>query len=150
MYLRDDTLRLVIMREESTNPQLDIFTKDTYVYRAILTNDHNSTEKQVIEYYNARGTSEKIFDEMNNDFGWKKLPFSFLNQNTAFMIITAIIKNFYNYMVKIVAEKFEDIKPTTRLKRFVFRFIAVAGKWVYQGRTYILKLFTDKPYHLLI
>ena len=149
-FYEERNYRLVIMREESTNPQLDIFTKDTYVYRAILTNDHNSTEKQVIEYYNARGTSEKIFDEMNNDFGWKKLPFSFLNQNTAFMIITAIIKNFYNYMVKIVAEKFEDIKPTTRLKRFVFRFIAVAGKWVYQGRTYILKLFTDKPYHLLI
>ena len=149
-FYEERNFRLVIMREESTNPQLDIFTKDTYIYRAILTSDHNSTEKQVIEYYNARGTTEKIFDEMNNDFGWKKLPFSFLNQNTAFMIITAIIKNFYNYMVKIVAEKFEDIKPTTRLKRFVFRFISVAGKWVYQGRTYILKLFTDKPYHLLI
>lgn len=142
--------RLVIMREKSINPQLDIFTNDTYIYRAILTNDHHSTEKEVIEYYNARGTSEKIFDEMNNDFGWKKLPFSFLNQNTAFMIITAIIKNFYNYFVAIVAKKFDNISPTTRLKRFVFRFITVAGRWVYQGREWILKLFTNKPYHLLI
>lgn len=138
------------MREKSINPQLDIFTNDTYIYRAILTNDHHSTEKEVIEYYNARGTSEKIFDEMNNDFGWKKLPFSFLNQNTAFMIITAIIKNFYNYFVAIVAKKFDNISPTTRLKRFVFRFITVAGRWVYQGREWILKLFTNKPYHLLI
>jgi len=149
-FYQERNYRLVIMREESINPQLDIFTRDTYVYRAILTNDHHSTEKQVIEYYNARGTSEKIFDEMNNDFGWKRLPFSFLNQNAAFMIITAIIKNFYNYFIAIVAEKFENINPTTRLKRFVFRFVTVAGKWVYQGREWILKLFTDKPYHLLV
>jgi len=149
-FYEERNYRLVIMREESTSPQLDIFTKDTHVYRAILTNDHSSTEKQVIEYYNARGASEKIFDEMNNDFGWRKLPFSFLNQNTAFMIITAIIKNFYNYFIAIVAEKFENINPTTRLKRFVFRFVTVAGRWVYQGREWILKLFSDKPYHLLV
>ena len=149
-FFEDRNYRLVIMREESTNPQLDIFTGDTYIYRAILTNDHESSEKEVIEYYNLRGASEKIFDEMNNDFGWKRLPFSFLNQNNAFMIITAMIKNFYNYLVKIVAEKFEDIKPTTRLKRFVFRFISVAGRWVYQGREWILKLYTKRQYHLLI
>ena len=149
-FYEDRNYRLVIMREESANSQLDIFTEDTYIYRSILTNDHHSTEKKVIEYYNARGASEKIFDEMNNDFGWKRLPFSFLNQNNAFMIITAMIKNFYNYMVAIVAEKFDDITPVTRLKRFVFRFITVAGKWVYQGREWILKLFTKKPYHRLI
>ncbi len=149
-FYEDRNYRLVIMREESTNPQLDIFTEDAYIYRSILTNDHHSTEKEVIEYYNARGASEKIFDEMNNDFGWKRLPFSFLNQNNAFMIITAMIKNFYNYMVAIVAEKFDDITPVTRLKRFVFRFITVAGKWVFQGREWILKLFTKKPYYLLI
>ena len=138
------------MREKSSDTQLDVFTGDTYIYRSILTNDHESTEKEVIEYYNARGTSEKIFDEMNNDFGWKHLPFSFLNENNAFMIITAMIKNFYNYFIAIVAEKFEDINPTTRIKRFVFRFITVAGRWVYQGREWILKLYTKRPYNQLI
>ncbi len=46
------------------------------------------------------------------------------------MIITAMIKNFYSYFVVIVYEKFEGINPTTQLKRFVFRFITVAGKLV--------------------
>jgi hypothetical protein len=138
------------MREKSNKNQLDAFTKDTYIHRSILTNDHKSTEIEVVEYYNARGASEKIFDQMNNDFGWKHLPFSFLNQNNAFMIITAMIKNFYNYFVAIVANKFDDINPTTRIKRFVFRFITVAGRWVDQGREWILKLYTKRPYYQLI
>ena len=141
--------RLVLMREVVSNNQVDMFTQDTYKYRSILTNDQESTEKKVIEYYNKRGTSEKIFDVMNNDFGWKHLPFSFLDQNGAFMIIMAMIKNFFNYVLKKVSKTFTDIKPTTRLKRFVFRFIAVAGKWKFQGRKWVLKLFTNRPYELL-
>lgn len=83
--------------EIGAGTQLDMFTGDTYIYRSILTNDYQGTEKEVIEYYNARGASEKIFDEMNNDFGWKHLPFSFLNENCSFMIITAMVKNFYKF-----------------------------------------------------
>ena len=149
-FYEERSYRQVIMREKSTDNQINMFTQDTYVYRSILTNDHQSTEKEVIEYYNARGTNEKVFDEMNNDFGWKHLPFSFLNENNSFMIITAMIKNFYNYFIAIVAEKFDNINPTTRVKRFVFRFITVAGRWVYQGREWILKLFTKQPYYQLI
>ena len=149
-FFGDRNYRLVIMREKRGDSQMDLFTQDNYSYRTILTNDHQSTEKEVIEYYNARGTSEKIFDEMNNDFGWKHLPFSFLNENNSFMIITAMIKNFYNYFVSLVADKFEGITKTTRLKRFVFRFITVAGRWGYQGRQWVLKLFTHKPYYQLI
>lgn len=149
-FYADKNYRLVIMKEKTNNTQVDAFTQDTFSYRTILTNDQQSSEKQVIQYYNDRGTSEQIFDQMNNDFGWKRMPFSFLNQNNTFMIITAMIKNFYNYFVAIVAKTFQGIKPTTRLKRFVFRFISVAGKWVYQGRRWWLKLYTNKPYEQLL
>jgi hypothetical protein len=148
-FHEDRKFRLVIMREKSGTNQIDAFTQDTYKYRSILTSDWVSTEKEVIEYYNQRGASEKVFDVMNNDFGWKRLPFSFLNQNGAFMIIMAMIKNFYNYVLTKIAAVFTDITPKTRLKRFVFRFITVAGKWKYQGRQWILKLFTKRPYDLL-
>ena len=142
--------RLVIAREKTSNNQVDAFTQDTFTYRSILTNDCKNTEKQIIEYYNNRGASEKIFDVMNNDFGWKRMPFSFLNQNNTFMIITAMIKNFYNYFVALISKVFKNIKPTTRLKRFVFRFISVAGKWIYQGRRWLLKLYTKEPYEKLL
>ncbi len=56
---------------------------------------------------------------------------SFMNQNNAFIIIMTMKKN-YNYVVRKVPEVFADVKLTTRLKRFMFRFISVAGKWKYQ------------------
>jgi hypothetical protein len=145
-FHQERNFRLVIMREKANSTQIDLFTQDNMKYRTILTNDWESSDKEVIEYYNQRGKSEKVFDVMNNDFGWKRLPFSFLDQNGTFMIITAMIKNFYTYFINIVSEKFEDLEPTSRLKRFVFKFITVAGQWIYQGRQYKLRLFSDKPY----
>ncbi len=149
-FNQEKKYRLVVMREKTTNNQIDVFTKDTFAYRTILTNDWENTEKHIIEYYNQRGATEKIFDVMNNDFGWKRMPFSFLNQNNTFMIITAMLMNFYNYFIAIVSKTFTNIKATTRLKRFIFRFISLAGKWVYQGRRWILKLYTKQPYEQLL
>ena len=149
-FYQEKNYRLVIMREKSNDNQFDVFTRDTFTYRSILTNDWESTEQEVIEYYNQRGSSEKIFDIMNNDFSWRHMPFSFLNENGAFMIITAMIKNFYTYFVAIVSKVFEGINPKTRLKRFVFRFISVAGKWAYQARQWVLKLYTNKAYDKLM
>ena len=149
-FNQEKQYRLVIAREKTSDNQVDAFTQDAFKYRSILTNDWESTEKQIIEYYNNRGTSEKIFDVMNNDFGWKRMPFSFLNENNTFMIITALIKNFYTYFVSLVSNTFENMNPTMRLKRFVFRFISVAGKWVYQGRRWVLKLYTKAPYEQLL
>lgn len=149
-FFEEQNYRLVIMREDSSDGQLDLFTGDTFKYRSILTNDWENTEKDVIEYYNQRGASEKTFDVMNNDFGWNHLPCSFLNENTAYLIIMALAKNFYNYVVEKVSRVFDDIQPTTRLKRFIFRFVTVAGKWIYSGRQWVLKLYTERPYDQLL
>lgn len=71
-FFADKNYRLVIMREKTDNNQIDMFTGDSFSYRSILTNDLTSHEKEVIEYYNQRGSNEKVFDVMNNDFGWKQ------------------------------------------------------------------------------
>jgi len=148
-FYEDRNYRQVIMREKSNSGQTDLFTGDTMSYRTILSNDWQSHEKEIIEYYNQRGSSEKTFDVMNNDFGWKQLPCSFMNENTTFMILMAMAKNFYNYFVEKVAKVFIEIKPATRLKGFIFRFISVSGKWVYKARQWVLKLYTDRPYDRL-
>jgi hypothetical protein len=85
-FFEERGYRLVVMREENKDPQLDIFN-DKFIYRCILTNDWESTEKEVIEYYNNRGSSEKNFDVMNNDFGWKHLPYSDMQNNTVYLIL---------------------------------------------------------------
>ena len=145
-FLQERNYRLVIMREKTGDPQLDLFEGEKFNYRCILTNDHQNSEKEIIEYYNQRGSSEKTFDIQNNDFGWNHLPTSNMASNTVYMIITAMLKNFYNYLVEKVSKVFSDILPTSRLKRFIFRFITVAGRYVYRSRQWILQLYTDRPY----
>jgi len=145
-FLADRHYRLVVMGEKSDNGQVDLFYGDNCIYRCILTNDWDSTEQEVIEYYNARGNSEKTFDIQNNDFGWGHLPCSDMKDNTVYLIMMAMIKNFYNYIVSKVSKVFTDIQPTSRLKRFIFRFICVPGRWYYRGRQWVLGLYTDRPY----
>jgi len=144
-FFQERGYRLVVMRELREDGKLDLFD-GKYIYRCILTNDWENTEEDIILYYNDRGSSEDIFDVMNNDFGWKHLPCSDIHHNTVYLIITAMIKNFYNYIVKKVSEVFTDIPSTSRLKRFIFRFINVCGQWIYRSRQWILKLYTDRPY----
>jgi len=148
-FFEERNYRLVVMREKSDDAQMNLFTGDNMIYRSILTNDHESDEKQVIEYYNMRGASEKLFDIQNNDFGWGRLPTSEMKSNTVFLIMTAMMKNFYNYFIKKVSAVFKDIPSTSRIKRFIFKFICVAGKWIRQSRQWKLRLYTDRPYDQL-
>jgi hypothetical protein len=145
-FLAEQNYRLVVMREKTGDPQPDLFEGEKFNYRSILTNDRKSCEKEVIDYYNQRGASEKTFDIQNNDFGWNRLPTSDMNSNTAYLILTAMLKNFYNYLVGKVSEVFTDISPVSRLKRFIFRFITVPGRYVYRSRQWFLQLYTDRPY----
>jgi hypothetical protein len=138
--------RLIISRIKRRDKQSDIFSGQAYTYRAILTNDLEWDVKEVVGFYNARGKAEKTFDCMNNDFGWAKLPCSFLGENTAFMILTALYANLYRFILSRFAEKLDWVKSNFRIKKFIFRFITVAAKWIKTGRQQILKLYTHKDY----
>ena len=138
--------RLVIQRTKENQGQGNLFTEDARVYRSILTNDEKSSEKEVIEFYNARGTSEKIFDVMNNDFGWSKLPFSFMNENTVFLIVMAMCRVVYQWLLNRYSKVFPLLKPAYRLKKFIFRFMTVCAKWVKGQRIMKLKIFDERPY----
>ena len=121
-----------------------------YTYRCILTNDWDMTDEEIIQHYNKRGTAEQVFDRQNNDFGWAHLPKSFMNQNTVFLLITAMAANFYRYIVALplMAVLF-GIKATDRVKSFLFRFIAVPAKWVRTERQYKLNIYSNKPYNII-
>ena len=58
----------------------------------ILTNDYDSSTRDIVEFYNKRGGKERIFDDMNNGFGWNRLPKSFMAENTVFLLLTALIR----------------------------------------------------------
>jgi uncharacterized protein with von Willebrand factor type A (vWA) domain len=119
-------------------------------YRSILTNDQETSGKEVIEYYNKRGTEEKTIDILNNDFGWGKMPFSFMEENTVFLMVMMICKNIYTWLIRKFATVFSALKENFRIKKFIFRFVTVPVKWIKRGRQTILKIYSDKPYELLI
>jgi len=105
------------------------------------------TEKDIITFYNERGASEKNFDIQNNDFGWSHLPFSFMAENMVFMMVTAMLKNLYLYLVRHISDKVKPLKKTSRLKAFILHFVSVPAKWVRTGRQNVLNLYTNKTYY---
>lgn len=145
----DKAYRYVVSREKNADGQCNLFTGDHYTYRAIMTNDREKNDLEVVSFYNERGGSEKVFDEMNNDFNWNKLPFSFLHENTVFMVIMAMCRNMYHFLLEYISKRVDFVKTTFRLKKFIFRFVVVPTKWVRRSRQDVLKVFSGKKYHLL-
>lgn len=139
--------RLVVQRQrKQKGEQLDLFDGE-YTYRCILTNDYTSTTREIVEFYNLRGGKERIFDDMNNGFGWARLPKSFMAENTVFLLLTAMIRNFYKFLMGRLDTKAFGLKKTSRIKAFVFRFISVPAKWIRTARHYELNIYThNKSY----
>ena len=82
--------------------------------------------------------------------GWAHLPFSFLEQNTFFMLVTAMLKNFYLFLIDKLSQQIEPLKKSSRLKKFILHFINVPAKWIKIGRRYVLNLYTPKKYYIKI
>jgi hypothetical protein len=114
-----------------------------YTYRCILTNDYTSTPREIVEFYNLRGGKERIFDDMNNGFGWTRLPKSFMAENTVFLLLTAVIRNFYKFLMERLDTKAFGLKKSSRIKAFVFKFISVPAKWIRTARHYELNIYTS-------
>ena len=52
--LQGKAYRLVIQRQKRIDGELDLWEGE-YTYRCILTNDYESSEKEIVEFYNLRG-----------------------------------------------------------------------------------------------
>lgn len=138
--------RVVITKEKRRDGQLDMFTGEAAKYSAVVTNDLNMSDDQVVMFYNARGACEREFDILKNDFGWNNMPFSKLEQNSVFLIIMGMCKNFYLHILAKFSKVVDFLSPHFRIKKFIFRFISIPYKWIKTGRTMRLKLFTRWKY----
>lgn len=134
--------RLVIQRQKRMDGDKDLWEGE-YTYRCILTNDHESSTREIVEFYNLRGGKERIFDDMNNNFGWNRLPKSFMAQNTVFLLMTALIRNFYKTIMQKLDTKKFGLRANSRIKAFVFKFISVPAKWTRESRQHVLNFYTD-------
>jgi hypothetical protein len=135
--------RLVVTKEPRRDGQLNLFTGEACNYRPIITNDFEKTDDEVVKFYNQRGKEEREFDILKNDFAWNKLPYSKLEQNTVFLIMTAMCRNLYDYIICKFSKTYQNLKPNFRIKKFIFRFICIPAKWVKSGRVLKLRLYGD-------
>lgn len=133
--------RLIVTKEKRRDCQLNVFTQEAYNYSPIITNDFDKTDDEVVIFYNQRGKEEREFDVLKNDFGWNKLPFSKLEQNTTFLIMTSMCRNIYDYIINQFSKSSSILKPYYRIKKFIFRFICIPAKWVKTARSYKLRLY---------
>ena len=146
----EKTYRVVVTRKLRKDKQIDLYSETAYDYYGILTNNYQMTAKDVLIFYNNRAAAEPNFDILNNDFNWSHLPFSFLNQNTVFMILSAISLTIFEWVKKLYSEKINFVSPTMRMKRFINKFITVPVKWIKQARQMVLVIYTEKKYELLL
>lgn len=133
--------RLVVTKEPRRDGQSNLFTNEAFEYSAILTNDYEKNDNEVVGFYDQRGKQEREFDVLKNDFAWNKMPFSNLGQNTVFLIITAMCRNIYSYIICKFSKSFKNLKPKYRIKKFIFRFICIPAKWVVSARTHKLRVY---------
>ena len=138
--------KLIVTREKRRDGQLNLFTGESYLYKAVMTNDFEMTDEQVIQFYNQRGKQEREFDILKNEFAWNKIPFSKLEQNTVFLYLTAICRNIYQYIICDFSKKYKQLSSHFRLKKFIFRFICIPAKWVNNGRELKLRVFGKVRY----
>ena len=75
---------------------------------------------------------------MNNGFGWDRLPKSFMAENTVFLLLTALIRNFYKAFIHRLDVKRFRLNATSRIKAFV----SVPAKLIRTSRRYVLNIYT--------
>lgn len=135
--------RIIAYRMPNKTGQKSIFTNDAKNYLFIVTNDWDISEREAIIFYNKRGDSERVFDMQNNDFNWDSMPHSFLEENTVYLIIMAVAHIIYKWLLNIFAKVVAGLTKTSRLKKFIFRFVATVAKYTSSGRRDIVHIATN-------
>jgi len=133
--------RFIVTKAPRKDGQINVFTGEANHYSVIITSDMTSTADEIVCFYNQRGKTEREFDVLKNDFGWNHLPFSKLEENQVYLLITGICRNIFHYIITLFSHKFEGLNPTFRLKKFIFRFISIPGQWKWRSRRWELTLY---------
>lgn len=53
-----------------------------------------------------------------------------------------MLKNFYLYILPVIGSAVKGLDITSRLKRFIHRFVCAPAKWIRSGRQEVLNIYT--------
>ncbi|MES2557213.1 MAG: IS1380 family transposase [Bacteroidota bacterium] len=99
--------------------------KKEYSYRLYITNDFKSSKEEIVKLYNQRGSAEKNFDMLKNDFNWANIPFRQINEALVFLLIAALTNNVYQALIRTYHKHVKELQLKSRLSDFIFYFMTV-------------------------
>ena len=142
--------RIVVTRHKRKDEQIDLLTGSAYTYQGIITNDQQAGMKDVIEFYNGRGDSEKSNSYLLNDFNLCHLPFPDMDTNTVYMYLMAMSSIIFEWAKTILVEnEVPKITIAMRTKAVCFHYVMVAATIVNHARESILHFFSPVEYSIL-
>ena len=142
--------RIAVTRHKRKDGQVDLLSGSHYTYQGIVTNNESMSEKEVIEFYNQRGDSEKSNSYLLNDFNLHHLPFPDMDTNTVYMYFMAMCATLFEWIKEVlVKNKTESITMKLRVKAVCFHYITVATTFVSHAGKKILNVFSSKNYYPL-
>ena len=64
------------------------------------------------------------------------------------MMVTAMQKNFYLYLIRNISDKVKSLKKDKQAESlYPLHFVSVPAKWVRTGKQNVLNLYTNKAYY---
>ena len=136
-------VRRILYKPVQKDPS-DLFSSHRYheVITSLDAKDYSPVE--IIQMYNQRGRSERLFDELKNDFNLAQPPSSDLQYNSAYFILCAISCVLVKQFKQWIHKKTHGLIPQSiRLKQLRFRLISIPGKHVEHAREVAYKLYTQ-------
>ena len=146
----DKEYRIMVSRLPNETGENHSKTGEPFVYRCVITNNIRMSDAEVLKFYNDRGAIEKNYDMMGNDFLWKNLPFSYMNENQTFMLITGIGAILYRFLIDIFAARVDFVNETDRMKAFRLNFISLAGEWIEENGEMVLLIHDMSRHYSMI
>lgn len=130
--------------EKEENQKIEANRKTLFMYLPWSSNLTNY-------FYNNISDLEKCITKigLNNEkvIVFISTPKSFMAENTVFLLLTALIRNFYRHLISDANMKSFGLKRTSRIKTFVFKYVSVPAKWIKTARQHILNIYTSNGIH---
>jgi len=126
---------------QKVNGEKDLFSDITFdEIITTLTEEYSASE--LIAMYFDRGGSERLYDEVKNDYNVRHLPYNEAPFNLCYLCICALslmlVRAFKVFVHGIVGPY---IKPKMRIKQLLFRLIAFPAKLICRSRQKFYKLY---------
>jgi hypothetical protein len=139
----NDEEYIELLEELDAKTGKTVFKK--YIYRSLVTNDYKTDDLEVVKIYDQRGDSENNFRDLLNDFNWKRVPFSFMNENLVFLYVSVMAKCLFLYVMQELSRRTSVLEERFKLKKFIAYFVKrVSVQWEQQGDDWVLKLLNLK------